>query len=55
MASFFPEKQYMRNDPYDNQSGEMETEKYAIEEEDTIHLKEIIEFTSLSDISERDD
>jgi transglutaminase-like putative cysteine protease len=55
MSPFFPEKKFMRNDPYDNQSGEMETERVAIEEEDTIHLKEILEFTSLSDISERDD
>ncbi len=55
MAPFFPEKAFMRNDPYDNQSGEMETEKYALEEEDTIHLKEILEFTSLSDINERND
>jgi transglutaminase-like putative cysteine protease len=55
MAPFFPEKQYIRNDPYDNQTGEMETDTGAVEAEDTVSIKEIIAFDEITDNKERDE
>lgn len=52
MAPFFPEKKFIRNDPYDNQTGEMETDLGPVEDEDTICIKEIIQFEEISDKNE---
>src|SRR6056297_2457927 len=48
MAPFFPAKDFIRNDPYDNQTGEMETDQGPVEDEDTFTSKEIIEFEQIS-------
>src|SRR6056297_778828 len=55
MAPFFPEKQFIRNDPYDNQTGEIETDTGPVEDEDTVSIKEIVEFEEISDNKERDE
>lgn len=49
MMPFFPKKEFIRNDPYDNQTGEMETDTGPVESEDTQTIKEIISFEVLSD------
>ncbi|MFW6263435.1 MAG: transglutaminase-like domain-containing protein [Thermotogota bacterium] len=52
MAPFFPKKAFIRNDPYDNQTGEMETDMGPVEDEDTLCIKEIIEFEEITDKTE---
>lgn len=55
MAPFFPKKEFIRNDPYDNQTGEMETDAGPIESEDTQTIKEIINFEAIEDKTEGKD
>ncbi len=47
MADFSPRKSHMRNDPYDNQNGEMETELQPVFPEDADSNTQIIKVTPL--------
>lgn len=55
MAPFFPEMQFIRSDPYDNQSGEMETDVGPVEGEETMIIKEIVQFEEITEKQEGKD
>ncbi len=53
MAALSPDKRFIRNDPYDNQTGEMETELEPVESEHSEVIKEIIAFDEITDETEK--
>ena len=44
---FSPARKFPRNDPYDNQVGEMETEDRGLRYEEFLRTKEVLEYTEL--------
>ena len=52
MAPFYPEKNYIRSDPYDNQVGELETESQNIYYDGFIHEIKVSKFEEFGNISE---